>query len=170
MRGWRSGCFGLSFRDRVTHLSLFIAFETKLSSRELNELGFEIFIDDFGTGYSSLSYLAKYPIDGIKIDRVFVRDSETKSENQELIRSIVAMAAALNVMVIVEGVETIAQLKLVSDLGCQLVQGFIFTRPMNEQRAAEFLLSGGHTDVVHELACLNSADFGSLVHTLDSGL
>ena len=73
-------------------------------------------------------------------------------------------------MVIVEGVETIAQLKLVSDLGCQLVQGFIFTRPMNEQRAAEFLLSGGHTDVVHELACLNSADFGSLVHTLDSGL
>ena len=94
MRGWRSGCFGLSFRDRVTHLSLFIAFETKLSSRELNELGFEIFIDDFGTGYSSLSYLAKYPIDGIKIDRVFVRDSETKPENQELIRSIVAMAAA----------------------------------------------------------------------------
>lgn len=78
---------------------------------KLSKLGFEIFVDDFGTGYSSLSYLAKYPIDGIKIDRIFVRDSERKPENRELIRSIVAMAEALNVKVVVEGVETIEQLK-----------------------------------------------------------
>ena len=59
---------------------------------DLSKLGFEVFIDDFGTGYSSLSYLAKYPIDGLKIDRMFIRDAEKKPENRELIRSIVAMA------------------------------------------------------------------------------
>ena len=125
---------------------------------ELSELGFEIFIDDFGTGYSSLSYLAKYPIDGIKIDRVFVQDAEKKPENRELIRSIVAMAAALDVKVVIEGVETVEQLKLVSDLGCHLVQGFVFAKPMCKQRAMGFLISDDHVDVIRELKCLNTID------------
>ena len=125
---------------------------------QLSELGFEIVIDDFGTGYSSLSYLAKYPINGLKIDRAFVRDSEEKPENRELIRSIVAMAAALNVKVVVEGVETIGQLKLVSDLGCHLIQGYLFAEPMDEQRATDFLNSNGHVDIVQELECLKAID------------
>ena len=134
---------------------------------ELSELGFEIFIDDFGTGYSSLSYLAKYPIDGIKIDRMFVRDSEKKPENRELIRSIVAMAAALKVRVVIEGVETIEQLKLVSDLGCHLIQGFIFTQPMRKDRATSFLSNDGHADVLEELACLDATDFAQRAELLN---
>lgn len=136
----------------------------------LSKLGFEIFVDDFGTGYSSLSYLAKYPIDGIKIDRMFVRDSEEKPEHRELIRSIIAMANALNVKVVVEGVETLEQLKLATDLGCHLVQGFVFTTPMQERRAAAFLRNDSHLDVIQELECLQAIDHVPLadVLTLDA--
>ena len=126
--------------------------------RDLSDLGFEIYIDDFGTGYSSLSYLAKYPINGIKIDRMFVRDAEDKPENQELIRSIVAMAAALNVKVVIEGVETIEQLKLVNDLGCHVVQGYVFSKPMNEQISTRYLNTDGHLEITQELDCLNAID------------
>ncbi|WP_404305760.1 putative bifunctional diguanylate cyclase/phosphodiesterase [Neorhodopirellula lusitana] len=119
--------------------------------RELSELGFEIFIDDFGTGYSSLSYLAKYPIDGIKIDRAFIRDVHTNPEHKELIRSIIAMAEALNVKVVTEGVETLEQLKLVTDLGCYLIQGFLFTRPMDEHQAAELQISNSYIDIIAKL-------------------
>ena len=125
---------------------------------DLSHLGFEIYIDDFGTGYSSLSYLAKYPINGLKIDRMFVRDAEEKLENQELIRSIVAMAAALNVKVVIEGVETTEQLKLVNDLGCHVVQGYVFSKPMNEQIATGYLDSQGHDEITQELDCLNAID------------
>jgi len=118
---------------------------------QLSELGFKIFIDDFGTGYSSLSYLSKYPIDGIKIDRSFVRDAAEKSENRELIRSIVAMANALRVQVVIEGVETMGQLELVRSLGCHLVQGFVFTKPMQSARAEEFLRESSHLDVLSTL-------------------
>ena len=125
---------------------------------DLSDLGFEIYIDDFGTGYSSLSYLAKYPINGLKIDRMFVRDAEEKPENQELIRSIVAMAAALNVKVVIEGVETIEQLKLVNDLGCHVVQGYVLAKPMDEQITTGYLNSNSHVDIVQELDCLNAID------------
>ncbi|MEM9090627.1 MAG: EAL domain-containing protein, partial [Cyanobacteria bacterium P01_F01_bin.53] len=84
---------------------------------EMNELGFSIFVDDFGTGYSSLSYLANYPIHGIKIDRSFVRDLEESPENKELIRSIIAMAEALHLKVVTEGVETREQLQIMTELG-----------------------------------------------------
>lgn len=115
---------------------------------KLAELGFEVFIDDFGTGYSSLSYLAKYPIHGLKIDRMFVREAEATAHNRELIRSIVAMAEALNVMVIVEGVETLEQLRLVWDLGCRHVQGFVFTESMDASSAEQFLRNGKHRGAV----------------------
>lgn len=122
---------------------------------DLSQLGFEILVDDFGTGYSSLSYLSKYPIDGIKVDRIFVRDAQSKPENRVLIRSIVAMAGALDMKVVIEGVETIEQLKLVSELGCHLVQGFVFTTPMREKQATKFLRDDGHISVLAELEHLN---------------
>jgi len=107
---------------------------------EMNDLGFSIFVDDFGTGYSSLSYLAKYPIHGIKIDRSFVRDLEDRPESKELIRSIIAMADALDLKVVTEGVETIEQLRTVTELGCHFIQGFLFTRPMTADQATVFLV------------------------------
>ncbi len=107
---------------------------------EMNELGFSIFVDDFGTGYSSLSYLAKYPIHGIKIDRSFVQDLGKSSESKELIRSIIAMAEALSLKVVTEGVETEEQLQIMTELGCHYIQGFLFTRPMNSIQAEVFLV------------------------------
>ncbi|MBX2864117.1 MAG: EAL domain-containing protein [Leptolyngbyaceae cyanobacterium MAG.088] len=108
---------------------------------DMNKLGFSIFVDDFGTGYSSLSYLAKYPIHGIKIDRDFVRDLEESKESKELIRSIIAMAEALNLKVVTEGVETIEQLHVIMELGCHYIQGFLFTRPMNSMQVETFLVN-----------------------------
>ena len=137
---------------------------------DLSNLGFEIYIDDFGTGYSSLSYLAKYPIDGLKIDRIFVRDAEEKPENQELIRSIVAMAAALNVKVVIEGVETIEQLKLVNDLGCHIVQGYVFSMPMDEQVTTGYLNFNSHLEITQELDCLKSIDCIDMPKAFNSNL
>ena len=115
---------------------------------EMNQLGFNIFVDDFGTGYSSLSYLAKYPIHGIKIDRSFVRDVETSKESKELIRSIIAMADALNLKVVTEGVETREQLQIITELGCHYIQGFLFTRPMNSIQAEAFLTDKPYRELI----------------------
>lgn len=114
---------------------------------EMNELGFSIFVDDFGTGYSSLSYLAKYPIHGIKIDRSFVRDLTESPESKELIRSMIAMADALNLQVVTEGVETLEQLQIMTELGCRYIQGFLFTRPMNAMQAETFLVDQPYREV-----------------------
>lgn len=114
---------------------------------EMNELGFSIFVDDFGTGYSSLSYLAKYPIHGIKIDRSFVRDLTESPESKELIRSMIAMADALNLQVVTEGVETHEQLQIMMDLGCRYIQGFLFTRPMDAMQAEAFLVDQPYREV-----------------------
>lgn len=107
---------------------------------DMNKLGFRIFVDDFGTGYSSLSYLAKYPIHGIKIDQSFVKDLAESPENKELIRSMIAMADALNLQVVTEGVETLEQLHVIKELGCCYIQGFLFTRPMTALQAEAFLV------------------------------
>ncbi|MGD1905872.1 MAG: putative bifunctional diguanylate cyclase/phosphodiesterase [Leptolyngbyaceae cyanobacterium] len=115
---------------------------------EINELGFSIFVDDFGTGYSSLSYLAKYPIHGIKIDRSFVRDLAERPQSRELIRSIIAMAEALNLKVVTEGVETVAQLQAIMGLGCRYIQGFLFTRPMNAIQVDAFLVDKPYKDLL----------------------
>ena len=106
---------------------------------QLSAIGFTIYMDDFGTGYSSLNYLAKYPIDGIKIDRCFVCDIEKESESSEIIRSILAMAAALKIKVVVEGVETGEQLEILKGFGCQQFQGYLFAKPMDAEHATTFL-------------------------------
>lgn len=107
---------------------------------KLSKIGFMIYMDDFGTGYSSLNYLAKYPIDGIKIDRCFVNDIENEPEIRELLKSILAMANALKINVVTEGVETIEQLQILTSLGCHCFQGYLFAKPMSADSATEFLL------------------------------
>ena len=96
----------------------------------LQELGVHIHIDDFGTGYSSLSYLHNFPVDALKIDRSFIAKMSTASDNQEIVRTIVALAQNLNLKVIAEGVELNHQLAAVSGLACQYGQGFIFSKPL----------------------------------------
>ena len=96
----------------------------------LKGMGATIAIDDFGTGYSSLSYLKKFPVDYLKIDRAFVREIETDPDDAALVAAMISMAHSLNIKTIAEGVETIAQLRLLRILRCDVAQGYYFARPL----------------------------------------
>ncbi len=100
------------------------------SLTRLNQIGIEISIDDFGTGYSSLSYLTSLPISELKIDRSFVRDLGETPQSSAVVSAIIALARALGLRVIAEGVETTAQMEVLYSLGCHICQGFLFARPM----------------------------------------
>jgi diguanylate cyclase (GGDEF)-like protein/PAS domain S-box-containing protein len=101
----------------------------------LRSMGVRISIDDFGTGYSSLSYLKRFPIDTVKIDQNFVRDLSDVSNDGAIITAVISMARALNLRVVAEGVETEAQLDFLRRENCEVVQGFLHSRPVS---AAEF--------------------------------
>jgi diguanylate cyclase (GGDEF)-like protein len=112
--------------------------------RQVKEIGVSLAIDDFGTGYSSLSYLQKFPIDYLKIDRSFVGEMEKGGENEEIVRTIIALAKALNLKLIAEGIETKYQFEKLRELGCDYGQGFLFAHPLRV-RKAELLL--GESDI-----------------------
>ena len=96
---------------------------------ELKRLGVRIAIDDFGTGYSSLAYLREFPVDILKIDRSFVTPLGVDTQAVALLRSIIAIANALTLDIIVEGVETVTHVEILTGLGCEVAQGFYFARP-----------------------------------------
>lgn len=103
---------------------------------QLHQLGVCLAIDDFGTGYSSLSYLSVYPFDEVKIDGSFVRDMTRNQKNWSIVRSTVALAAELGLHTVAEGAEDSAALKILRELGCDQVQGFVVSKPLSE---ADFL-------------------------------
>ena len=107
--------------------------------KALNGLDVRLSIDDFGTGYSSLSYLKRFDIDQLKIDRSFVNDLKPGSDNEAITAAIIAMAAALNLEVVAEGVETREQMMLLHKRGCPLMQGYYFSRPLPLAGATELL-------------------------------
>ena len=109
----------------------------------IRELGVRLSIDDFGTGYSSLSYLHRFPIDTLKIDRSFVGAMEDGTENGEIVRTVIALAKALKLNVIAEGIESIHQLHQLRNLGCEYGQGFLFSRPISASDAATLLADNG---------------------------
>jgi diguanylate cyclase (GGDEF)-like protein len=96
--------------------------------RELKGLGVRISLDDFGTGYSSLSYFREFPFDKVKIDRSFVADLDGFS-SKEIVRSVLELSRSLGIGVVAEGVETTVQLNTLRELGCELVQGYLVSRP-----------------------------------------
>jgi PAS domain S-box-containing protein len=98
------------------------------SLHRLNEIGVEISIDDFGTGYSSLAYLTTLPISELKIDRSFVRDLGITPQSSAVVTAIIALARALGLRVVAEGVETLRQMEVLHRLGCGVMQGFLFSR------------------------------------------
>lgn len=113
--------------------------ETLMTLTDLKVRGIKLAIDDFGTGYSMLSYLKYFPIDRIKIDRSFIRDITTDSDDAAITEAIVVMAHSLKLKVVAEGVETEEQLDFLRRCGCEEVQGYYFSRPHPVDRAGLFL-------------------------------
>jgi diguanylate cyclase (GGDEF)-like protein/PAS domain S-box-containing protein len=104
--------------------------------KKLKQLGVSIAIDDFGTGYSSLSYLRRFPVDKIKIDRSFVAEVPSDRDQGAIVAAIVALAHALQIRVVAEGVETEAQRAFLKSIGCDFIQGYLVGRPADADSAA----------------------------------
>jgi diguanylate cyclase (GGDEF)-like protein len=96
----------------------------------LKSLGFSIAVDDFGTGYSSMAYLSKFPIDTLKIDRVFIQEIESGVAAKVIIESIIQMATRLGLTIVAEGIETAEQNRFLVSRGCTYGQGYFYNRPM----------------------------------------
>ncbi|MBL8710081.1 MAG: EAL domain-containing protein [Rhodospirillaceae bacterium] len=111
--------------------------EVKLTA--LRELGVRVSIDDFGTGYSSLAYLKRFPINALKVDGSFVRDIPDDPADMEITAAIIGLARTLRLHVVAECVETEAQLSFLREQGCQLAQGYLFSRPLPAAELGRFL-------------------------------
>ncbi|ABK98531.1 two-component system response regulator [Pelobacter propionicus] len=108
----------------------------------LQETGVNISIDDFGTGYSSLSYLTRLPFHTLKIDRSFISQSGDNVESASVVTAIIALAHSLGKEVVAEGVETSTQLQFLKENGCRVIQGYLFSRPLPEDKIRELLREG----------------------------
>ena len=109
----------------------------------LKKLGLRLALDDFGTGYSSLAYLQKLPIDILKIDKAFVHGLDTQQSDREIIHLVMALAQTLNLETVAEGVETPGHIRELQKMGCDLGQGFLFSRPLSAGEA-ETLICSAH--------------------------
>jgi diguanylate cyclase (GGDEF)-like protein len=106
---------------------------------EFRELGLTISVDDFGTGYSSLSQLQKFPIDNLKIDRSFIEDIPFNISSISITGAIIALAHNLNMHTIAEGVESIEQFKLLNELNCDQIQGYIISKPLTDIELVKYI-------------------------------
>lgn len=113
--------------------------ETMLVLRELKKLGVQLWLDDFGTGHSSLTHLQKFPVDGIKLPAEFVAPIADDARSRAIVLSLIALAHELGMTVIAEGVEHEQQLTILTDAGCELIQGFLFSRPMSCEDLLNFI-------------------------------
>jgi PAS domain S-box-containing protein len=108
----------------------------------LKAMGIRLAIDDFGTGYSSLNYLKRFPVDKLKLDKSFVDDILIDPDDLAISRAVIAMAHGLRLTVVAEGVESAGQLELLASLGCDMVQGYYFSRPLAPEDFSRMLREG----------------------------
>jgi EAL domain-containing protein (putative c-di-GMP-specific phosphodiesterase class I) len=109
---------------------------------QLRKLGVAIHLDDFGTGYSALSYLHRLPLDAVKVDRAFTSAIDLEERPLHVVKAIVSLAHAIGLEVVAEGVTNEKQLQLLRDMGCDLAQGFYFSRPCNGEEMSALLALG----------------------------
>ena len=102
--------------------------------RRLRDLGVRLSVDDFGTGYSSLSYLRRLPVHEVKVDRSFVQGMATDPGDLAIVNAVVDLSQQFGLAVVAEGVESELTLELLQDIGCEIGQGFLFSRPLPYER------------------------------------
>ncbi len=110
--------------------------------KALSDLGASVSIDDFGTGYSSYAYLKRYAVDFLKIDKALIDTLGEVSGDAQIVQAIIAMAKALNIKTVAEGVESAEQAKLLAAMGCDKIQGYVYGRPVSAAKFADLHLSG----------------------------
>jgi EAL domain-containing protein (putative c-di-GMP-specific phosphodiesterase class I) len=150
-----------SLTIEVTETSMIDDTESALAAFQgIKELGVRLVVDDFGTGYSSLAYLRRYPVDGIKIDRSFVRDVVDNDDDRAIVASIVDLARDLDLWTVAEGVETQEQLACLMHMGCEFIQGYLFSRPVPADQLADLAraLAGPTRPIPRPRADPNRAD------------
>jgi EAL domain-containing protein (putative c-di-GMP-specific phosphodiesterase class I) len=116
---------------------------------ELKTMGIHLAVDDFGTGYSSLSYLRQFPIDVLKIDRSFVQQITSNSDDSTIVSAIIGMGKSLKHVVVAEGIETREQRAYLQSLFCAEGQGYLFSRPLAAAQFAHLVRTGLSVPVVH---------------------
>lgn len=125
---------------------------------ELQKLGVRVAIDDFGTGYSALSYLRDFPIDMVKMDQSFVSDLSAGKGDQALVRSVVELGEALGMQIVAEGIEHRDQRDHLSDMRCDIGQGYYFARPLDADRMMELVTSSHQMPASADRAAATSGD------------
>jgi Amt family ammonium transporter len=131
--GVEAGLLALELTESVLMQAVDSPLETL---RSLRALGVRVVLDDFGTGYSSLRYVERFPLDALKLDRAFVAALDESSSTRAVVAAIVAMASALEMPVVGEGLETKEQVTRIASVGCTVAQGFYFARPMPAEDVA----------------------------------
>ncbi len=116
--------------------------------RRLQDIGVQTAIDDFGTGYSSLSYLQQFPINTLKIDRTFTQEITKSQDGREIVAAIITLAHALHLQIVAEGVETQAEQEILQELNCELLQGFLFSKPVPVQQFEKLLQLDNNPDKI----------------------
>jgi|GEM_PF-2751777 len=124
----------------------------------LRKLGVRLSLDDFGTGYSSLSYLKRLPVNTLKIDRSFVDGLPNDQGDVQIVEMTIALARTVELSVVAEGVETEEQLSMLKSLGCDVVQGYFFSKPLPAQEYEQWLQSRPCTDCARHNECPSDAD------------
>ena len=135
-----NGCDAKQIEMEITEG--FVMDDVKKSSnllKRLRDIGFSVSIDDFGTGYSSLAYLKKLPFDVIKIDQSFIRDIPGFNEDEAIVNTIIELAKGLNLKIVAEGVETNPQKEFILQRGCSIIQGYLYSKPLPEDKIVTFI-------------------------------